>query len=276
MENNTVLHAADNPDLANALAAKAMQAPNEEVAAVEAPAFTAAPSGAVTLLAGIYRPFEGELIMDAEVRELTGADEEAVSKISDMGKGLMTILQRGTVTIGEEHATVALLDKLLAGDREWLLLAIRKMTFGSDVNISTACHVCGNISEFNIDLDTDVKVKKLEDPTEDRAFSVECKVGTVRVLLPNGAVQKKLITSTDKTGAELDTVLLQECIESINGMPIMNPKQILNLGLADRRKLLKEISERNIGPELSNIQKACPSCDEEVTISLSLAELFLI
>lgn len=274
MANNTVISSSINPDLANRLAVEAMSAPSE-VAAVEERPFTAAPSGHVDLLAGIYNPITGMHITTAEVRELNGADEEALAKSPDTMRGMLLLLQRATVSLGEEPATPELLDKLLAGDRDLLLLAIRKVTFGTEVEMFGPCLSCGTTQDFVIDLDKDIPIKNLADPISDRRFSVKCKVGNVHVSLPSGVVQKKLLLNADKTGAELDTLLLIECVESINDVPILNPRQLLEMGMADRRKILKEISDRSPGPQFFDIKKQCPSCESEVTLPLSLADLFL-
>lgn len=274
MEN--VISAAENPALANKLAQDAMLlAQQEELVRPAKPVLTAPPSGQVDLAAGLFSPFDQELTMVAEVRELNGADEEAISKVGDAAKGLMTVLQRATVSIGDKKATPELLDQLLSGDRELLLLEIRKATFGNEVSLVGPCPMCEAPNQnFDIDLTKDVTVKKLDDPISDRNFTVKCKVGDVSVSLPNGKTQKKLVNAGDKTSAELDTILLKDCIASINEMPVVDIKQILNLSVTDRRKILMEIAERNPGPELSEIKKTCAACSQEVTIPLSLADLF--
>lgn len=272
----TVVSAANNPELANKFAAEAMQLSSQEVAVTQTKvAVTAPPAGNVTLAGGYYDSFTGELILEAEVRELTGADEEAVAKVSDVGRGLMTILQRATVSIGEHKATNDILDNLLAGDRELLLLEIRKITFGNEVELVGPCPECGEQDQaFNIDLTKDVKVRRLNDPILDRRFEVDCKVGAVIVNLPDGRSQKKVVQNSDKTSAEVDTMLLKDCIESINGVSVFDVKQILNLGIKDRRRLLEEIADRNPGPDLSEVKKTCSACNQEVTIPLSLVDLF--
>lgn len=265
----------DNPTLANSLAQEAMSEPDVKVEEAITLKAASLPSGEVELLAGHYNPFTNDLVTSAQVRELNGADEEAIAKVSNIGSALITILSRATVSIGGEPVTTDILDELLAGDRDYLLLNIRKMTFGSTVAVYGTCASCGfEDQDIVIDLDKDVKVTKLNDPIEDRQFVVDCKVGPVEVVLPNGKVQKRIIQNSSKTSAELDTILLKECVQSINGMPVMNEAQILKLGLMDRRKLLTELIEKNPGPDLSEIKKQCGSCSKEVIISLSLAELF--
>jgi len=269
----------ENPELANQLVQAALaMSPEEEVQSLEVnttptPKIVLPPSDEVTLLAGLYNPFTGELVETAEIRELNGNDEEAISKITDYGRSLLSILQRGTVKIGDKPCTQDLLDSLLAGDREYLIIKIRIATFGAEIELEGKCTHCDELQKFIINLESDVSITPLEEK-HIRSFTVDCKVGEVRVDLPNGAVQRKLISSTDKTSAELDSILLKECITDINGLPIMDPNQVKKLGMQDRRTLLKAITDKNPGPDLSTIAKNCSSCGLEVPIPLTLADLF--
>lgn len=264
------ISAAENPTLANELAAQAMSE-QEVVAESLRPEIQLPPDTSVELPGGILDPFEG-VINTAEVRELNGADEEAVSKLNDRGKALLAILDRAVVKIGDEPAKKDVLDALLAGDREVLLLAIRKATFGTDIQVGPVCPQCGEDQVFNIDLDKDVKVKKL-DP-KDRFFTVDCKVGKVNLTLPTGGAQRELVSAQNKSVAELDSILLKHCIMSINGSESVSMQQVRNLSIKDRRELLKAIADRNPGPDLTGITKTCDACGQEVSLPLSLAELF--
>jgi hypothetical protein len=272
MTTDKTISAANNPALANQLAQEAM-APSDSVVASSSPTVTITPppDTEVQLLGGIFDPFNGT-IDTAEVRELTGVDEEIISKITDTGKSLLTILERATVKLGDEPATKELLDAMYAGDREMLLLAIRIATFGADVKLGPgSCPDCGEEQVFEIDLKKDVPLKKLEG---DRNFTVSCKAGEVLVSLPTGSTQKIIVTSTNKTTAELDTLLLQNCVISIDGVPLANPEIVRNLSLKDRREILEQITTRNPGPQLNEVKTACKSCGSEVPLPLTLADLF--
>jgi hypothetical protein len=272
---STIINAAENPQLANQLLEDVNKLVSQEVAgSIPEVVIPSLPDTTVTLAAGLIDPFAGTVSTTAEVRELNGADEEAIAKLSDPGKALLAILERATVSIGEEPATKQLLGSLLAGDREALLLAIRKATFGSEVEVSTVCDKCPELKTFKIDLDKDVEVKKLDDPIRDRRFTVELKAGPAKVNLPTGDVQTQIINATDKNSAELDTMLLAACVTEIGDQPVLNANRIRTLGITDRRLLLDEIAKRNPGPQLSEIKKACGTCGQEVYLPLTLAELF--
>jgi len=270
MANETVISAADNPALANKLAEEAIV---EKEAQSKAPAPVVLPSdGEVKLPGGLHTPFDG-FINTAVVRELNGADEEAIARITDPGKSLLAILDRAVVSIGDKPADKDTLDMLLAGDREALLLAIRKVTFGNETTLGPGlCPNCQHEQTFTINLENDIEVKELED--NDRIFELKCKVGVVQATLPNGSVQKLLVNSTNKNSAELDTVLLNGCIVSINGLPPTSIQAIKDLSIKDRRDILKAISDRNPGPQLGALTKPCQSCGSEVPLPLTLAELF--
>ena len=265
--------ASSNPQLANKLVAEAMSSVEQE-AMVQAPTSSVPlpPDTTVKLPGGLLDPFDG-LTDTAEIRELKGSDEEAISKISDTGKALLTILERATVKIGDKPANSETLDSLLAGDREMLLLSIRKVTFGNTVTLGPgACPLCQQEQTFVVDLDKDVTVKSVTN--EDRYFTVDCKVGKVEVSLPTGVTQKNIVTSSNKTLAELDTILLKGCIMSINGAPVMSIDQVRNLSIMDRRAILDAIITRNPGPQLGDIKKPCSACGQEVPLPLTLADLF--
>jgi hypothetical protein len=269
---NTI-SAIENPALANQLVEEALAAPVQEVVERPEEDVQLPPDTTVKLPGGLADPFEG-FIDTVEIRELTGEDEEAVAKITDAGKSLLTILERATVKIGDKSPTKDTLDSLYAGDREMILLAIRTATFGSEIALGPGpCPFCGEVQTYPVDLVKDVPVKKLN--KEDQLFTVDCKIGKVQVKLPTGYVQKNMVNSSDKTTAELDTVLLAGCILSINGQPVLAQDQVRKLSIKDRRDLLKAITDRNPGPQLDQIKKPCQSCGQEVPLPLTLADLFL-
>lgn len=265
---NTI-SAAANPALANDLIQKALQ---EETPSYE-PQINA-PSDTTVELPGGYITPAGEVIRTAEVRELTGKDEEAISKTNSMGKALLTVLQRGTVKIGDIKADEKVLDELLAGDRDALLLGIIKATFGTEAEIPSYCSGCQEVKTVSVNLDTDIKTKTLANPIDDRLFTVEGKRGDILVQLPNGKVQKELISNSDKTSAELNTIVLEKTVLRIGDKDVISKSQVQNLGVADRRKITEEMNKRAAGPQFEDLTIACPDCESEVTVPVNLGTLF--
>jgi len=266
MAADTLVNAGVAPQLANALAEKAMSNEEENIH-VEA---ALPPDPHVVLPGGFLDPIEG-LITTAEVRELTGADEEAISKLNDIGKSLLLILDRAVTKLGSIEPEDGMLDQMLAGDRETLLLKVRMMTFGSDVSFPGPCPSCGEKQTWDVDLVSDVPIRKLKG---DSTFSMKCKIGEVVVSLPTGNTQKEIVNSVNKTSAEIDTIVLKSCIRSINGAPVLGLETVRSLSIKDRRDILNAITNREPGPQLGDVKKACIACGVEVPLPLTLAELF--
>ena len=226
-------------------------------------------------LPGGYIDREGVLHKYAEVRELTGADEEAIVQAEGSGRLATLILQRGLVSVGGVPATDEILNALLSGDRDAILLGILKATFGNLSPQMAVCPVCADSGVFEINLDTDVPTRELENPIEDRKWYMDLKVGRALVTLPKGATQKRLGENQDKTGSELNTLLIGDCIISINGELSSGSSLALKLGMADRSAVLKEILARNPGPRLGEVTAVCEKCEKgNLIIPMSLAGLF--
>lgn len=224
-------------------------------------------------LAGGYETQDGEYVYDVEVRELIGEDEEALAKSPSVARALMTIINRATVRIGDRKATPELLDRMLAGDRELVLLAIRKVTYGATEDFSVGCPGCNAEQTVTLDLDKDIKVKALENPA-DRYWEMSLRAGRATVCLPDGAIQRKLAVTSDKTVAEMNTLLLAECVQSIGEYPSLGIATARGLGLADRDAILREIVKRQPGPQLGEVVKQCESCGVDIPINANLALLF--
>lgn len=236
---------------------------------------TVAPSNSQVELPGGFISKDGSLVKYAEVRELTGIDEEAISKSGSVGRALLTMLQRGLVSIGVEAATKEDIDNLLSGDRDAILIGIRRVTFGDVVDFAFPCPACNTDLVVHLDLNKDIPIRTLKDPFEDRTFEYTAKNGDViSVSLPTGTTQKKLLENSDKTVAELNTILLAGCVQSINGFPIVGASSVLKLGMRDRDQIVTKILAANPGPRLGEVQTACEACGETTPMPLSLSDLF--
>lgn len=235
---------------------------------------TVAPSNTEVTLPGGYISGDGSLVKYAVVRELNGADEEAIAKAGSYGRALNVILAKGLVSIGEETVTRELLDDLLAADRDAILLAIRKVTFGEEVNYTTFCDHCNADQKFIIDLDNDIPVVTLDDPINGRKWTTDIKSGTAIVTLPTGDTQKRLMENSDKTTAELNTILLSGCVLAINNKASYGAQTVLKLGMGEREVLVEEIIKNNPGPRLGEVKKTCEACGEDIKTPLSLVGLF--
>jgi hypothetical protein len=236
---------------------------------------TVAPQDSSVSLPGGFISGDGSLVKYAEVRELNGVDEEAIAKAGSVGKALMVMLQRGLVSLGTTPATKDDLDKLLSGDRDAILIGIRRITFGDEIELGFECSACKAELSIDIDLRTDVPSVSLDDPIEGRTFTyVSKKNGEIKVSLPTGFTQRKLLENSDKNRSELNTILLSGCVDSIGGVPSTGAASVLKLGMKDREDLITEIINRSPGPRLGEVKTTCEACGEDIPLPLSLADLF--
>jgi hypothetical protein len=256
-------------ELLSQFASKAMEEP-AVVINTRAPA-----KNEVNLITGFINK-AGETIKIAEVRELNGADEEAIAKAGSSGKALNVILQKGLVSLGDAPATKEDLDSLVAGDRDAILLGIRRVTFGETVKLNVTCGSCADTKDILVHLVDDVPIKEF-DETNGRTWNVELKDGKVAVVtLPTGALQRKIMENLDKTGPELNTIVLAGCLLSIDGRPSAGVSTVLKLGVLDRDTLLTNIMNNLSGPRLGEVKKVCEACGEKMNIPLNLADLFRV
>jgi hypothetical protein len=266
---SNTISAVSNPDLANNLIKDALKETPVDINPTIVP-----PSDTTVALPGGYVTTAGELLQTAEVRELTGRDEEVISKAANVGKALLVILERGTVKVGDLKADDKILDHMLTGDREALLLGILKATFGTTTDMSIFCGGCNDFKNVTVDINEDIKTKVLADPIADRVFTVQGKAGDIEVQLPTGIAQKELINNADKTSAEMNTILLEKTVLKINNSPVYSKIQVQNLPVVDRKKIIEEINRRVPGPQFDDVTMECPDCGSEVTVSINLGTLF--
>ena len=232
------------------------------------------PSESLVLLPGGYINSAREVVKTAEVRELTGKDEEFIGKSNSLSKAFSGLLERAIVSIGDELVTEDMVDQLLVGDRDALLLGIYKVTFGPVAELQGFCGGCAEYKDVQIDVDEDIEVSTLKNPLDDRVFTVKGKKHKYLVALPTGITQKTLLNNSEKTVPELTTLLLEQTVLEIDDTPVISKLQAQGINLADRRKIGEELAKRAPGPKFNDIKVDCPDCEGKVVVPISLGALF--
>jgi hypothetical protein len=237
------------------------------------------PNGFVRLPAGII--VDDEVIQDAEVQELTGEHEEKLAKSkasSNAAKYVSTLLQCGVVAIGDQKITPKLLDSLIQGDLDALLMGIRRATFGDDFSVeSVPCPSCGELNDLVLDL-SDIPIKELDDPSE-REFLVSLRRNRkARVQFPTGAVQTEIFKRQISI-PEMNSITLAHCVISFveaDGSERMSNglSDVKKLGLQDRKTIQDFIYDNQPGPRYDQVTAKCASCEGEVPVPLSVGILF--
>ena len=262
----------DSADL-NSLTKKVLQSMNP------APVIDDIPDTSVKLPAGIV--IDGQVYQNAEVRELTGEHEEKLAKArlsNNAAKYVNTLLLCGTVSVGGKEATPALLDTLLQGDLDMLMLGIRRATFGDEFEVyEVECPHCQELNDLELNL-KDIPIKELDDP-ETREFLIELRKGRqAKIQFPTGAVQNEIFKN-NLTIPEMNSLTLAECVVSFieaDGSEKMSNglTDVKKLGVADRTKLQEFIYDNQPGPRYDKVTALCSSCEGEVPVPLNVGILF--
>lgn len=267
------------PEQVNAVTARAL-APDEDVV------ISGPPSGSVQLLAG-YIDSDGSRWTQAEVRELRGRDEEAMARAfatGDMTRYIDAIVRAGTISLGPVTDVKELegaLDKLLIGDRDLLVLQIRRMAYGDTIRLDVTCPFCKGRFDVDYSFSDDVPIKQFEvegagDPTQ-RLYDIEVPSGAVaEIRLLDGRAQKLVFTpeNSKKTDAELNTLLLAELLTSFGGRAVKGVSPVLDMSAKDRVHLLRWLDESQPGPQYNDVKQECPDCMREFPLVVSLRDMF--
>lgn len=270
---------AENPEATNATIANALAHAGVNVA----PEVSSPPNDLVKLPGGLV--LGGVVHRTAVVRELNGADEEALSRALQSGSAFRfmdVLIERGTVSVGESPATREMLKSMLVGDRDALALAIRIATYGDVMHVDQwVCPNCATQSDISFSLTEDVECRTLDDPANDLVFHVKLrKGGDAKVRMPNGADQDAIFENEKWTTAQRNTILLSRCILNVtnaNGQEFNMaafPSLSLSMSSVDRHAIIEAISKRQPGPMYNSIRFVHEECQSEVTLALGVRDLF--
>src|SRR5579862_3101343 len=203
VEDGKWINPVDNPEQSKAMIEKLLN----ETAAAPAPEVKFPEGDIVTLPGGLAK--KDGVIKTVEVRELTGEDEESLAKASQSANPftfLDRLLRCGVTRIGDTKDE-KLLGQMLIGDREAIILGIRRATYGDEIKVSEwECPNCNNKAELVFSID-DIPSAKLDDPS-DAEFTVPMrKGGSAKVRLATGEDQLAVFDKPDLTQAQRETVL---------------------------------------------------------------------
>lgn len=231
-----------------------------------------------TMLAG-YKDSDGVTHKEFTLREMTGRDEEAIHKSdvkSNGSKVVSTLLTRcvmsiGTLTpksVGGRDKWEAIIKSLFVGDQDYMLLQLRKLSIGEEVEVN---HICPN-KECKAKLHTVLDIDELDmipfkgdreiafelpKGYKDRKGNVH-RNGTMR--LPTG-IDREVLTPLAKSNlAKAETVMLTRLCKFDDGAYV-DDDVMSSLSLKDREYLQKLLQEHFFGVKLET-EVVCDVCGE--------------
>jgi hypothetical protein len=245
------------------------------------PEMPEAPDNTVQLLRGIYK--DGVWHKDVELRELTGVDEEKLSKVKTDAAVFDTILALGVTAVGgidfsemTRSEKEAVLSELLIGERMVIYLNIVRVTFGNDKLMNWTCSSCSADNETVILISEDFKLESKDDEEPQVSYEFTTSKGDKLTYRLAVGSDQKAITDNKKnvTVAEANTILLSKILTQINDkFPLDAMEYVRNLSLKDRTKILEDLDKRQPYVDMG-LDIDCPSCGEVQRIPLSWGDLF--
>lgn len=220
-----------------------------------------------------------------EIREITGFDEEMISKAEvrgNIGKLITTLLSSVSVRIGELTAKEMgktkwekIFRELPMGDRDKLMLELRKFTNGDEIELDMKCPHCKNKLIHVVEIDNDIEYKDLQVDAYKIPFELPkgiknkdgqlCKTGFMR--LPDGEDQEQLDAIARKNPGQANTTLLGRVIAEVDGFGKLGLSDLRKMSVRDRDYLIKLLGESTYGPKFE-ISFPCPTCGEDIEIGV--------
>jgi hypothetical protein len=238
----------------------------------------------VALFRGVYDPSVGRWEGEARVKELTGADEEAIARMmgaSSATQYINAVLTFGVVQVGQfdlekmgVSERLGVLDLLLVGEKEMLFLNVLRVTYGDERTTPVTCQTCGAGNEVFFSLSEDVPVRKLDEPTR-VTYEYTCRNGDrIEFRLVTGADQAEATKRPNTSMPEENTIIFSRVIDTVNGKPLVDPMRFArDLGAADRRGLIRDITAKQPGPYFEEVKLPCTACGAESLFTPSWADL---
>jgi hypothetical protein len=238
---------------------------------------------------------DGRLHRTARLRKMTGHEEALLAdrKLRSNGGRMVTELLAGCVrAIGEIVAVDRnLIGGLTSPDRNFLLLELRKLTFGSELEAHYTCPSCHETTVAVEDLDTfpvrhgdgaaipEIDVT-LADGFEDR--SKDAWYDVLRFRLPVGTDEERVAMTARENAARGTNALLARCLIAVAGdgeeMPegrrnALGTKILSDLTMGDRARIERAFRDEMPGLDLSR-EFECGACGRPMRTSLDLTSFF--
>ncbi|HOC93340.1 MAG TPA: hypothetical protein PKH33_13375 [bacterium] len=207
--------------------------------------------------------------LECTIREMTATEEGflASQKMLKSGEAFEKILRNCVVEKDID------LDNLLVGDRYYLMLAIRRLTYGDDYDFKVRCASCGQTFNMSVNL-AELPIKKLEgDPDATHTITLPRTGKKVTFRLLRGRDEKKIAATLRKTPQEIIRLSLYLHTVAVDGNENFSEKFFETLPGADSQYYRREIDAVTCGVD-TVVEVECPECDNEFEVQLPISENF--
>jgi hypothetical protein len=207
-----------------------------------------------------------EPIVDARLRALTGQEEDWLASHPSVPNAVAVsyLLSHCVMRLGGMEPAGEMVRKLLVGDRDYLMLQLRRLTLGERFDAVLQCPECSSKMDVTFqagDIEIEPRPQRshsyLLDLPEDSAGPSR----TVRFRLPTGADQEAVLNVPPEKAVE---ALLSRCLLDDGGRPLAPQEQFALSGAMEQ-----EAPQVDLELDLN-----CPECAHAFTAPLDLNSFF--
>jgi hypothetical protein len=208
---------------------------------------------------------------------LSGHDEAFLleeSSGTSMAARTTAILSRCVTRLGPlTTITAEHIRSLVIGDREALLLHLRRLTLGETISCMLACPVTECAQNLDLELNVEeLLVRPYANVSDEYEARLEAGEGAYRVRfrLPNGGDQEAA-ASLSADAAECAALILQRCVRQVMKEATQEKVAVIPAGVADA--LGKRMLELDSQAEIV-LQLTCPDCGNQFSALQDTATSF--
>jgi hypothetical protein len=245
----------------------------------------------VVLPVGYLEEGNGKVHREATLRKMTGNEEALLAdpKLRSNAGKLITALLASCVTALEEVEKVnpAVIRRLSSADRNYLLLELRRLTFGDEMEAHYHCPRCQGVTAVIEDLAA-LDVRRVEGGDTAAEIQVTLQDGyhdpdghwqhELVFGLPTGEDEEAAGSRRDGNASRQRDALLARCLKQVGDLEprriqAMGIRILADLSMADRRLIQKALDDAAPGPDLTRTV-ICDHCGEEYRTTLDMSHFF--
>jgi hypothetical protein len=239
-----------------------------------------------------YTDGDGNVHRTVVMRKMTGKEEAILTdkRFQRNGGKLVTELLHSCVKrVGELSSNGrTVINDMYSADRNFLLLKLRSITFGSELKTSYTCPSCGELVHQLEDLD-ELPVKSLNGAgvgdvvaeLEDGYIDRDGQVHTALTLrLPRGSDEEAVAAQMRQNPSLGKNALLARCLKSLGDLPphrleALGQHMLAELTMSDRRAIDRALNTAAPGVDLTR-EVECSQCAHVFKTTLDLSNFLAL
>lgn len=220
----------------------------------------------------------GVLHKEIELIEMNGLVDETIAKPeirSNLGKivgAVISVCLRrvGSFTPQKLGRTKweKLIQEMYMGDRDFIMLKLREITYGDDLEMDLQCPHCQEKFRHIVEIANDIEIKSPLGEPDSIPFELPkgvknsegVTVTNGRFKLPTGFDQEQMDSLLRKNPGQANTTLLTRSIRELGDIDV-NSVLVRSMNKRDRDYLIQHLAENMFGPKMV-LDINCPSCNE--------------